>query len=160
MSPFIESVRSLGSAAPNDWRHEREWRVGGNLEFEFNDIALLILDDSGKSEFVEEIPIGLPVASPGDMTVRWFGGYLRSWDDAMDGMLDRFHEVFTAVENSGAIWDQEAGDWFSMVEVLDEVSAMDEVFGELREDVRQEIARYLANTEGWCRTYDLDHAGD
>jgi len=63
----------------------------------------------------------------------------------MTGMLDRFHEVFTAVENFGAIWDQEVGDWFSMVEVLDEVSAMDEVFGELREDVRQEIAPRILN---------------
>lgn len=92
-----------------------------------------------------ENPIGLPVASTGDVTVRWFGGYSRSWDDAMTGMFDRFHEVFTAVENSGAIWDQEVGDWFSMVEVLDEVSAMDEVFGELREDVRQEIAPRILN---------------
>jgi len=160
LTPFIESVRSFGSIAPNDWRHEREWRVTGDLEFEFNDIALLVLDDGGKPEFLDDIPIGIPVTTPGDLTVRWSGGYSRTWDDAMDGMLDRFQENFVPVEQSGAVWDQEEARWFSMVEVLDEESAMDEIFGDLREDVRESIVRHLADSAGWCRTYDLDHASD
>jgi len=160
LTPFIEQVRSLRGSAPNDWRAEREWRVRGHLDFNLDDVALLLLDDSGKTDFLDEISIGLPYISLDEDTPRWWGGFTSSWDEEMNAMITRFREQFVPVENSGAIWDQEDDRWFSPVEILSEQEAMDEAFGELSPEVARAFEALLSNAEGWCRTYDLDHAGE
>ena len=49
-----------------DFAWEREWRVVGNLEFEFQDIACAILPEEGEDELKRQyMEGGVPVISPG-----------------------------------------------------------------------------------------------
>lgn len=161
LTPYVEEVRSRSEGSPNDWRWEREWRIRGDFEFDIEDIALLVIDEAGAPDFLEEVNVGVPWTAPGDITVRWSGGFTPGWRSEIDGMLDRFDSMFITVDDSGAIWDSEEGRYFSFVEVFDTEYAMDEAFGQLAEPLQAALFDHLIGiSDEWCRVHDLDHAGD
>ncbi|MFC0581739.1 hypothetical protein [Micrococcoides hystricis] len=161
LTPFIESVRSLQSGNPNDWRWEREWRVCGDLEFELSDIAMIISSEAGATAIVDEVSVGLPWVSPDGGRAQWADGFTDGWDAAIDKMLDRFFETFTSLDNSGMPWDSEDKAYVQLVEFYETADAMDEVFGYLLPDLHEAIESAL-NDESyqWCLTFDLEHWGD
>lgn len=161
LTPFIEQVRSRTDQNPNDWRWEREWRIRGDFEFELADVALIVIDEAGAPAFLDEVNVGIPWTAPGDFTVRWSGGFTPGWENEIEVMLDRFHDMFVTVENSGAIWDKEDGRYYSPVELLETEYAMDEAFGQLAWPLHSALLDHLVGiSDEWCRVYDLDHAGD
>lgn len=158
LTPFIESVRSFQSRFPNDWRSEREWRVRGDLEFDLEDVARIVVDDEGDPAFFDEISVGVPWVSPGDSTVRWSRGFTRGWDDEIDSMLERFHGQFVTGDSAGVVWDREYQRDFSMFPILDTEEAMEEAFGYLAPELYQAIRHWLDSTStSWCRLYDLSN---
>lgn len=158
LTPFIERVRSRQSESPNDWRWEREWRVRGNLEFDLDDVAMIVVDDEGAPAFFEEVSVGVPWVSPGDSTVQWSGGFTQGWEDEVGGMLERFHEQFVTVNDAGMPWDNDDEAYFPIVEILNTWDAMEETFGHLASELHEAIEQGLSDTSMfWCRTYDLAH---
>jgi hypothetical protein len=161
LTPFIDRVGSLQSQSPNDWRWEREWRVRGNLDFDLADVARIVVDNEGGTDFFEEISVGVPWVSPPEFTVRWSGGFTEGWNDEIVGMLDRFHEQFVAGGIAGVHWDREDQDYFSMVPILETVDAMDEAFGYLAPELQKAVEEALSRTDTlWCRLYDLSLIND
>lgn len=162
LTPFIEDVRDRHSNAPNDWRWEREWRVQGNLEFAMSDVAMLVTDEGGRPTFLDDVSVGeVLYVSSGDSTLRWSGGFGRAWDDAIEGMLGTFRDAFVRPEEGGFIWDREEQRYYGMVELVDTIDAMGEVFGQLSPDLENAMEDSLRGvSDVWCRVSDLMEAYD
>ena len=43
-----------------DWTHEREWRIPGDLEFEYNDVEVIIYSPDDYREMIEMCMINNP----------------------------------------------------------------------------------------------------
>ncbi|MEV7825376.1 hypothetical protein AB0N72_18200 [Paenarthrobacter sp. NPDC089307] len=158
LTPFIETVRSRGGRSPNDWRWEREWRVQGDLEFDLDDVAMIVADTAGAPGFFDQISVGLPWVSSEDSTVRWSGGFTAGWDEEIDSMLERFYAQFLSADRAGLIWDREEQRYFCMAEVLDTWDAMEEAFGHVVPELGHVIERGLSRTSTmWCRIFDLSN---
>ena len=162
LTPFIENVRPRNSRYPNDWRWEREWRVRGGLEFDANDVALIITDDAGQPAPLNKVDIGLPWMAPGDVEATWSGGYTQGWDDEIQKMLERFFDQFSTPEEVGGVWDKEDQKYYGLMgELVETDDAMDEAFGPLMPALFETIYAELASrTEFWCRVYGAWDDGD
>ncbi|WP_258873480.1 hypothetical protein [Microbacterium sp. AG157] len=162
LTPFIEDVRDRHGSAPNDWRWEREWRVQGNLEFSIADVSMLVTDEGGRPAFLDDVSLGeVLYVSSGDSTLRWSGGFGPAWDKTINKMLQTFGEAFVRPEDGGFIWDREEQQYYGMVELVDTVDAMGEVFGQLSPDLEAAIAPSLRGvSDHWCRVSDLMQAYD
>ena len=160
LTPYIENVRPRSSQFPNDWRWEREWRVRGDLEFDLNDVALLIIDEAGTPALLDQMEIGLPCMAPGDIEATWSGGFTQEWDTETQQMIDRFRDQFSTPEEAGGVWDKEDHQYYGLSgELVETEDAMVEVFGRLMPALHETIYNALEpRTEFWCRAYE--HASD
>jgi hypothetical protein len=154
LTPFTDIAR-LGSttSAPHDWRWEREWRVVGDLEFEIEDIAAVIIPTpDGNFEPVAEISFGAPyVTHDGDFY--WVDGLTPATDAAMSLLYDKFHGEWVTPDDAMLPYDNEAEWGYAEIVPIEETQdAVDWSFDHLPWQIQEALATGLSRESNlWCR---------
>lgn len=157
LTSFIDDVRPLNEPSPNDWRWEREWRVRGDIEFDLDEIALVVCLQDGIPRIVEEIEVGEQWLAPGDTDGYWSGGYSKSWDTHVQRKLEQFHARFLTIDETGATWDREDRRYYGIpCRPVDTEDAIDEVFGYLMPSLFDALVEALnETTTEWYKITDM-----
>lgn len=160
ITPFIEGVRSTNRRGGSDWRWEREWRVLGDLRFELDDIAaVLIPTPEGEFEPITDISLGVPFITP-DGEFFWSGAFVEATDAAMELLVERFYENWTTPDGALLPLDRESRWGYAEVAPIYELD--DAIYSEFEDfpaEVRSAIS--LALQDGsmlWCRVADAEQA--
>lgn len=141
ITPFVDRLQP----GRHEWDWEREWRVPGGLTFEVSDVAFIITPAQDVSAVVstnipekaawlqyrDEETYWLDVLSALSTGVdRQVASFLAAWDPAVMGFV--------------------SGELAPGITLLDTKEAVDRHFGDLENDVREEILQRLnAESEEW-----------
>ena len=83
--PYLNAMHEV-----YDFAWEREWRVVGNFEFDYQDIACVILPEDGEDELKQEyLEGGVPVISPGWTAERIVAEFSKQARNARQVWVDR-----------------------------------------------------------------------
>lgn len=146
MTPFIDMVRP-GTYA-YDW--EREWRVVGDLRFEWEDVAYVITPEEGLLTFEDQPAVGSGGYNPKDAGYEWSGGTFTELDDAMNLLMQQFHTEFESPEQH--LWlDRESEDGFNWngFKRWETEEAVEHLFKDRPERVREALREHL-NDESYA----------
>jgi hypothetical protein len=91
LTPFIDMWHPDKYAF--DW--EREWRVNGDLEFEWSNVEYLITPNQRLLTVEERPEIGSGYFHPGYQEYIWTGGTLPALDEAVGALAEQFADQFT-----------------------------------------------------------------
>ena len=155
LTPFIDPVRPRGSARPNDWRWEREWRVVGDVSFELSDAAFIVWSEGDDLLWDEQLTVGsLFVSHHGDEF--WCDSPLEALDAQLGKMLDQLKERYLPVVDAGLPWDSEEHEYAPVNEILEACDVVEETFESFPVPVKDALADALVDIGGdlWCRAVD------
>lgn len=157
MTPFIDMVRPGTYAF--DW--EREWRVVGDLRFDWSDVEYIVTPEQGLLTF-EKPEVGKAFWNPHNAEYIWTGGTLTELDDAMSALVTEFYENFTSPENELA-YDSESEDgyaWGHFTAWRTE-EAVDHIFDDRPYEVRQALSDLLNETSlDWLHRDEVNEPPD
>jgi hypothetical protein len=162
MTPFIDMVRPGTYAF--DW--EREWRVVGDLRFEWEDVAYVITESGGLLTFEDQPDVGSGGFNPSEGDYEWSGGTFTELDDAMDALMRQFHGEFEGPEHH--LWlDKESEDGFNWgpFKRWETEEAVDHLFRDRPARVRAALCEHLeAESLAWLsrreyHEFRIYHAG-
>lgn len=159
VTPYVDLVATSSSGAGrHDWRWEREWRVNDDIEFEFDEVAAILIPDAGGDfEPIPGVGLGAPYLSP-DGGFHWFDAVTEATGAAMTLLVERFHQKWTTPDNALLPRDPE-GDWgyVEIVDILDTYDAVYEEFEDFPAEVRAAIVDAVCDISNlWCREGDID----
>ena len=147
LTPFIDPVRPRGSARPNDWRWEREWRVVGDVSFELSDAAFIVWSEGDDLLWDEQLTVGSVFLSH-HRDEFWWGSSLERLDAQLGKMLDQLKESYLPVVDAGLPWDSEEHEYAPVIEILEACDVVDETFESFPVVVKDVLADALVGIGG------------
>ncbi len=90
LTPYIDMWREDVYAF--DW--EREWRVNGDVRFEWSDVEYLITENQGLLTVLESPDVGSGYFHPKQQDYIWTGGTLPELDAAVGALAEQFTKEF------------------------------------------------------------------
>jgi hypothetical protein len=153
VTPFVDRV--MPGRYEFEW--EREWRVVGGLRFGLSDLAFVLLPEGDKQKVEEEISLEAPYIHHDGSVTGW-----TAIPEALGTALDRSTALF--LEEFGdpvnhLPWDE--GEFVWIVDSWSTEDAVDYLFSDLDEGVREQLVEYLGGLSfQWLKISDMDNVDE
>lgn len=155
LTPFIDMWKEETYAF--DW--EREWRVVGDLRFEWEDVEYLVTPEQRLLTF-QKPDLGSAFWHAHDMEYVWTGGTLTELDDAMSTLVTEFEREFANPEGH-LYYDGESEDGYAWggYTAWSTEDAVDHLFEDRPTAVREALCEHLNQTSfDWLDKDELNEA--
>lgn len=154
LTPFID-LRDPAKYA-FDW--EREWRVVGGLNFQLEDVALVIGLDEIRPILEENIKIGAPFYSVFEDTYRWADDAIPEIGANMDVIESRFNDHFLTPDEAALPRDKDGYEgYFWSVRRWETQEALEELLPDAPSSIVDALAAHLNQKSAvWASREDVD----
>lgn len=143
VTPFIDLVMP----GQYEWDWEREWRVRSHLRFRHQDVAFVVTPEG-----IEELPgvDGFYVHPKHDLIV---SASPQPLEEYLEDLVQQFFQAFEDPANSLPV---DGGEYVWIVPEWETDNAVDELFPELEESVREQLVDYLNSVcWSWARSEEV-----
>lgn len=155
LTPFIDLVRARSDEKPYDWRWEREWRVQGDLSFDFSDVDMILGNEGDELESLKEVSEGISIASHNDFAMDWLDKFYGPWDEELERQTRIFLQNYATPSECNMPWETDEDRSSSEIEILDTATAVQECFKNLPPKVCEKLEERLNHRSVfWCRWFD------
>lgn len=143
LTPFMD----LLMPGRYEWDWEREWRVQGDLQFTLSDVAFVVTPEG-----FDELPAldGLYFHPKHELIV---SASTQPLEEYIEGLVQQFFQTFENPANSLPV---DHGEYVWIVTEWPTEDAVDDLFFEVQDDIRNQLVDYLNGISwSWVRSDDV-----